>query len=302
MKFLLPGLIFFIIACSNSDEYAMQLKLERFPSRTQDFSMWQLEPFFHEPQMGYIIKTDDNKVIVVDSGGTVAAPFLESYIDQLGGIVHTWIITHAHMDHIGAFLSILENDKIQIEELFHAPPSKDWVLKNEPISSEIFDNYTTKIQEANISTTIPDKNSEYTLGEGVKMKVLSAGNFDIAENALNNSSLVFKIWSKSKSVLFLGDMGEEGGQKILQTTDFADLKSDYVQMAHHGQHGVNKEFYKAVAAKYALWPTPEWLWNNRADGEGYNTAKYKTIEVREWMEELGAKNYVSGLEGTIQID
>ena len=74
-------------------------------------------------------------------------------------------------------------------------------------------------------------------------------------------------------------------------------------MAHHGQKGVEKDFYEAIQADYALWPTPKWLWENREEGKGYNSGDFKTITVREWMQELGIKrSYVSGLEGTIQID
>ena len=71
------------------------------------------------------------------------------------------------------------------------------------------------------------------------------------------------------------------------------LASDYVQMAHHGQNGVDKDFYKAVAAKYALWPTPRWLWDVDS-GKGKGSGPWKTLEVRAWMKELGIeKNYVS---------
>lgn len=303
VKLLLITFWMIFASCAGTDEYTMSLEVKSFPSRIQDFSLWQLEPFFDEVQMGYILKTDDNKIIVVDGGGVVAAPFLEGYIRQFGGTVHTWIITHAHMDHMGAFLEILEGKDIKIEMLFHAPPSEEWVLENEPISINSFRRYLAKVEQANITTDIPFKNIEYTLGEGVTMKVLGAGNFEIVKNGINNSSLVFKISSQSKSVLFLGDMGREGGQTILQNTKAEELKADYVQMAHHGQHGVEKEFYNAVQADYALWPTPEWLWENRADGKGNNTGNYKTLIVREWMQELGtSKSYVSGLEGTVQID
>ncbi len=299
--FLVLGL--FLFSCSSSEEYTMKLEVKDFPSRTQDFSLWQLEPFFHEVQMGYILKTDDNKIIIVDGGGVVAAPYLESYIKQLGGTVHEWIITHAHMDHMGAFLEIADRKEIKIDMLVHVPPTKEWVLENEPISMDNFQSYITTIQKANVTVDVPHFNKEYTLGEGVTMKVLSAGNFEITENAINNSSLVFKISSKSKSILFLGDMGIRGGETILLNSKAEDLKADYVQMAHHGQSGVEKDFYNAVQANYALWPTPEWLWENRADGKGNNTGSFKTLLVREWMQELGiSKSYVSGLEGTVQID
>ena len=135
------------------------------------------------------------------------------------------------------------------------------------------------------------------------MRVLGGFNENITQNSVNNSSLVFRVESKSKTILFLGDLGIKGGKVLLNKIDAKFVKADYVQMAHHGQQGVDKDFYKAVDADYALWPIPKWLWENRADGKGYNTGNFKTFEVRVWMDELGIKtNYVSGLDGTVQID
>ena len=301
--FVLLLIFFTLLSCSNFDDYNRTLAVESFPDRTGDFSLWQVETFFQEVQMGYILRTDDGRIVVIDGGGTLSAPFLESYIKQLGGVVDTWIITHAHMDHMGALLEILDAKTIAIDRLLHAPPDETWVLDHEAISRESFSRYLNTLQKASISLIVPDMDAVYELGKGVQIEVLSAGMPEITKNAINNSSLVFKISSKSKSVLFLGDMGALGGKRILETTAPEKLKADYVQMAHHGQQGVERDFYRRVGAKYALWPTPDWLWENRAEGKGYDTAGYKTLSVRRWMDQLNIrKNYVAGLDGTIQID
>ena len=297
------NIFFILLSCSKSTKYAMVLDAETFPNRKEDFSLWQLEPFFYEVQMGYILCTDDNKLVVVDGGGIVSAPYLESYLKQFGGTVHTWIVTHAHMDHIGALQEILAAKTINIERLIHAPPTKTWVQEYEVSSATNFSSYLKALRASNIPVVIPAKNSVYELGNGVQLEILNTVMPEITQNAINNSSLVFKISSESKSILFLGDMGSLGGKKIMETMAPEKFRADYVQMAHHGQAGVDKEFYQLVGAKYALWPTPEWLYNNRADKKGYGTGKHKTLMVRQWMEELGIeKNYVSGLDRTVQID
>jgi beta-lactamase superfamily II metal-dependent hydrolase len=85
------------------------------------------------------------------------------------------------------------------------------------------------------------------------------------------------------------------GDKLLKNIDHNKLKVDYVQMAHHGQNGVRKNFYKIIRPKYCLWSTPVWLWNNDS-GKGENSGPWRTLEVRDWMKELNVeKNYVSGL-------
>ena len=296
-------LLFLVFSCSDSDDYDRFLDIASFPDRSQDFSLWQLEPFFHEVQMGYILRTDNGKIIVVDGGGAVAAPYLESYLKQLGGTVHTWILTHPHSDHIGALLEIMDNDSVGIERILHSSLDEAWVQKNEPMHMEPVVRYKRTLLRSKSRKIDVGVGDTYSLGEGVTMLVLGARNEAILENAINNSSLVFRVKSKSKSVLFLGDLGVEGGQEILNGPYASELKADYVQMAHHGQTGVSRDFYGAVDADYALWPTPEWLWNNQLEGKEINSGTYKTFAVRAWMDDLGIKkNHVSGLEGTIQID
>ena len=63
-------------------------------------------------------------------------------------------------------------------------------------------------------------------------------------------------------------------------------------MAHHGQNGVSKEVYEAINPKICFFNCPEWLWNND-NGNGYNSGTWQTIEVRNWLENLGTTNFVA---------
>lgn len=295
--------LFLILSCSNDDEKINILQIKEYRDRKEDFSIWQLQSFFEEVQMGYIIKTDDRKIIVIDGGGPRTAPMLEAYIKQLGNTVHTWVITHPHIDHVGALLEIMNTPDIEIKRILHTSIDLDWVKENERSSSDIVQRYNINLKSSGISILDAEKGAIIDLGKGVSLKVLGTRNEEILNNAINNSSLVFKVSSKTKSILFTGDLGIEGGNKVLQDFDILALRADYVQMAHHGQRGVAKSFYEAVNAQYALWPTPKWLWENNIDGKNVNSGTYKTLEVRSWMSDLGIKkNYVAGLEGTVQID
>ena len=115
-------------------------------------------------------------------------------------------------------------------------------------------------------------------------------------NVINNSSVVFRADAEGQRILFLGDLGEEAGDRVLETVPAQALHADFVQMAHHGQNGVKKSFYQAVAPRACLWNTPDWLWNNDA-GEGFNTGPWRTVEVRGWMEELGISHHFVSKDG-----
>ena len=79
-----------------------------------------------------------------------------------------------------------------------------------------------------------------------------------------------------------------------------DLRADGVQMAHHGQNGVDEAFYQAVKPTYAFWPTPLWLWvNSRSKLVIPDSASYKTPETIEWTRKLKTVNIVSFTHSTV---
>ena len=111
--------------------------------------------------------------------------------------------------------------------------------------------------------------------------------------------MVVKFDTGKTTFLVLGDTGIKSSEKLLKTQK-EKLKSDIVQMAHHGQSGATKELYEQINPTICMWPTPEWLWNNDS-GEGKGSGPWKTLETRLWMEELKVKkNYVEK-DGDITI-
>lgn len=113
--------------------------------------------------------------------------------------------------------------------------------------------------------------------------------------------MVISFNTGKNRILFLGDTGIESSKKLLRTQK-EKLKSDIVQMAHHGQNGATKELYQAINPKICLYPAQEWLWNND-DGRGYNSGPWKTLETRKWMEELKAqKSYIETEEITLEVE
>ena len=116
---------------------------------------------------------------------------------------------------------------------------------------------------------------------------------------LNCSSVAYKIKTRGDDVLILGDMNYKRQQELID--EFGDiLPTPIVQMAHHGQQGVNEEFYKLVGPEVCLWCTPRWLWENDPAGKGYDSGPYKTTETRGWIEKIGAKN-VTAFDKTVML-
>lgn len=263
-----------------------------------EYELTQLSNHSNRQMMGYIIKTKNDKIVVIDGGTKEDSDNLAKYINKYGGVVNYWFITHVHDDHAEAFTNIINNSNIKIEKIICSPNDVKWYEKYE-LSRFDFTKEFLKIISENRNLVInPDVNDEFEI-DNLKVKILGINNPEILENAGNEQSMVFKIISSKTSLLILGDTGIESSSKLLKNQK-EKLKSDMVQMSHHGQAGASQELYEIVDPSICLWPTPEWLWNNDS-GQGYNTGTLKTLETRSWMENMKIKNNYIEKDGDITI-
>ena len=143
------------------------------------------------------------------------------------------------------------------------------------------------------------QNREEIAIDNLIFKILKITSPEVTVNAGNNQSLVIKVSNMFKSMIFLGDSGEEVEENLVNH-NLDEIKCDAVQMANHGQAGVSEFTYNAIDPEICFWPTPEWLWDNNK-GEGFNTAEYKTIETRAWIEYLGVKENYIAKDGDITV-
>ncbi len=240
-------------------------------------SLWQApQTALRGPSMGYVFKTGTGKLICIDGG---IKPETGAFIDYLSNtavegvsfidgkiVIEGWFITHNHTDHIGVLNHIMKElkGKIVIKRVYYnfAPIShceKDVGFGSSENDILFTQEFYDLINENDVPQTILNVGDVYEF-DGLKLKVLFTYDLDIEKNIINNSSVVIKAETGKKSVLFLGDLGAEAGDKLLNSEYKNELKCDIVQMAHHGQGGVKEDFYRFTGAKIALWPTPFWLY------------------------------------------
>ena len=245
-----------------------------------------------------LIFEGDSFLIAVDGGFPSEAEYLHSYIKELGKTVKAWFITHLHDDHVSALISIINDyGDIPIEKIYRNFPSEEFLMGSEPqqttmSSAELLSLFESSASDAEIPLVTVYRGDTFDFGD-IKINVLLSPDHSVEKDTINNTSCVFSVITGEKKVLILGDLGPEGGERLLKLCEKDELKSDYVQMAHHGQNGVNKDVYAAVMPKYCLWCTPSWLWDNMGNG-GYDTGIFKTVIVRGWMSELrcAEKHYI----------
>ncbi len=255
--------------------------------------------------MSYIIQTGEGRLIVIDGGGRPDAGNLEDTLIRLGGpepVVDLWLLTHPHADHIGALLEIFSRpNPLRVKQIFsHFLPHEIYEAHD---AAKCVDVLTPEFNS--FAENHPDICFRFRTGQvfqtgSVKITVLYVPDGSIVTDVVNNSSVVFRVDAEGQRILFPGDLGEDGGDCVLATVPRGELRSDFVQMAHHGQNGVKKSFYEAAAPGACLWNTPIWLWNNTTDPTGktgHGTGPFRTLEVRGWMEELGVKHHFCSKDG-----
>ena len=256
--------------------------------------LYQLSNQSYSQMMSYIIHYN-NKTIVIDGGTAEDEPYLMGQIEQISGndTVDAWLITHYHKDHTGALATYLStNDtRVKINKVYYHFPEENWVEINEINRFEDIKAINAQINK--VDTQIVEAGDNIEIGD-IDIQVLRSYNESITMNAGNNSSSVYKVMVNDISILFLGDLGVEGGQELLMNKEDDIKNMDYVQMAHHGQAGVNEDVYQVINPKYCLWPTPDWLWENK-------DKIYKTDETKNWMKKLNVKKHYIAKDGLISI-
>ena len=247
---------------------------------------------FKYQMMGYLIETPDKKTLMIDGGQPEKedAIHLYSLLSERNKKVDTWIITHAHHDHFGSLMYLMENlpeFDIEIEKIYFDFPKADWLLTADGGRSfEPAKRFLSLLEKNNLKPVKLTKGMPLNCGK-LNIEVLKDGEGYEKYTSINDSSSVLRLHFPKKDFLILGDLGEKSGMDLLQKIPHEKLRCDIVQMAHHGQNGVNKEFYSVVKPKICLYCAPYWLWENVGEnGEG--TGIFNTLKTRAWMEELGA--------------
>lgn len=250
--------------------------------------------------MSFLLETKEGSLIVIDGGRWDDGDYLVEQIKARGGHVSAWLLTHTHTDHVGALIKILQNEAdgegagIQIDNFYYNFASTDWYALHD--QEELGTAYT--IAEL-LKTQSPEK--LHAVGKGhvisvdeVEITVMNdryePDENHVGDNDGNDAGLAYRAVVNGRSILFLGDLGEVTGQMLLDDVGPEGLKSDMVQMAHHGQNGVGEAVYRAVDPSVCLWPTPQWLWDNEGD-------RFRTPETKAWVQKLNVEKHYCTKDG-----
>jgi len=222
--------------------------------------------------MCYFIKLSDGSFIVVDGGYTSDLGDAYDTLVKLNGSkdgirIRAWIITHSHADHYEMFdtFSIKYAKRVTLDTVMLSPlrtvgvyGQDKYLNGNAQIAAKRFGAEICYVYTG-MSFVFGDVTLEILATPEHIYKTSDPQDF-------NESSVVFRIRNDKGSMIFLADCGSYVCDWLVDTYGEA-LKSDMVQLAHHGCETATVEVYKMIAASTLFCPSSESLLNTERGGE-----------------------------------
>ena len=248
-----------------------------------------------------IFRLEDGRFIVVDGGRYVpaAGPLIRKTlrslaVDKDNITVAAWFLTHAHDDHTGGFVHFTDDlnlhKQIKIENVIHHMVTPEqYATVNDPAQSDrVRGVLANKLADTNV---IKAHTGQVFYIGGMEIEMLFTYE-DLEPSPLeymNTTSLVFRVTCRDNTVMVLGDASNRSCTYLVRS--YGDyLKSDMVQISHHGYTGGTIPLYEAIDADVALWPT----------GVMSVDGSYEKLMARDYNAkavELADEVYIAGMVG-----
>ena len=255
----------------------------------------------HENGMGMFYLLADGSFLIYDMGNTEQDA--DQLYQRLSSVaqehrlpsirISAWMVTHCHGDHVGGFPSFMKKyaDRVTLELLMLNLTDADQGSAYAPSLEQAVQNavaqYSLGTRVVRLQTGqlfwLADVQVEvlYTLAD------LRQGTF----SNYNDFSTVTRLTVNGKTVLMTGDAAPPTWQVLVERYGAA-LKSDYLQVPHHGvQPGGTVAAYDLIAPEYLIWPAGKSL---------YDSNLVQTEESRHLIQMVGEENiYLAGSIGTM---
>ncbi len=191
-------------------------------------------------------------------------------------IIENWFFTHPDVDHIELATHFFKEygDKVDIRAVSYNFPDCDKI--NRMVMTDRVQRDILAFEES-IKINIPTakKYTIYTGQEykfaGVNVEVIwsAEANYPKTFTSYNDISACFKLnFESGKTAILLGDCGHGECKQIAETYG-EYLKSNVLQVAHHGLIGGDKRLYKFIDPEFCFWPTTEIRFNGKLENQKY---------------------------------
>lgn len=219
------------------------------------------------PGMSYVLQLADGRYIIVDGGNSNAADE-QVLLDYLVAnkpsshekpVIALWMITHAHGDHAGLAVDLLNDhgSEIVLETVAHNFTDMD---RNSVTNKDIDNTYAVGFLAAarkaapSVQVWVVHSGQKVTIG-GAEIEILYTPE-DYFPNQIdwgNDTSCSWMITVGGKKVFFTGDSDPILCNDMARWYGSEGLQCDILQVTHHGFNGATEAFYRAIDPKICLW-------------------------------------------------
>ena len=261
--------------------------------------------------LGYIIQLVDGSFIIIDSGNEsddtrdsstdTDADYIYDYLTKMTPagkkpVIAAWIFTHIHGDHVNAGTAFIKEycNDVVLEQVIYNFKSGDVVA---PTANRDMERWA----ETNVRAYFPDvkihrahtgykfyiRNAEISVLYSIDDLIPERGFDGMFEN---NESIVFDVVIDGEQrLMFTGDMFIPASQALINMYG-ANLKTDVLQVAHHGSYGAT------LAVNKLFWPNDGTDYKND-DMKFLLVPNGKNTQTRTRLAYLDENYYLIGLLG-----
>ena len=170
---------------------------------------------------GYIFKTREDKLVVIDGGNNLNTANVVSKINSLGGKVEYWFVTNFTPNRFGVLNDVLTNNSLDVNNIVVSLNSDEWY---ELKAGDEFSSISTFLEILRKEEIMP-KVQNVTLRQEIKLDNLK---FKILKIAENDSVMCFKVDNMFKSIMFLSDLKNNVESEFINNNQ-DEIKSTGVQ-------------------------------------------------------------------------
>lgn len=277
------------------------------------------------PGMSYVIQLSDGRYILIDGGeknDTDKAALLKFLQDNAPAgvekpVIAAWFITHAHGDHLRLpyeFLLSYHNE-IELQTVAYNIPDFSSVkvaggsLTDDTDGEIDYMNWLTNNFKNTVSSYYPNANTLiFHTGQNIcigdaRIEIIHTHE-DLRTTTFasgNHTSAAFRITLGSKMITMLGDSEAPLCQFMAEVYGDA-LKSDILQVSHHGFNGGNLALYQGIDPDICFWPVDENRFNSDYRCVGTQSGTYK---FNYWLRNDSIKereHYHASVTTTISLE
>lgn len=225
--------------------------------------------------MCYVVTLEDGSFLIVDGGANIGKTdhtrlwnLLKQLNERPDGkiVIAAWLLTHNHADHYQVFEDFCAEygSQVTIEQFVCNVPDSI-VAYNSTDPGTHYQNGFSKssLAAGGIRNIKPYAGMKWSV-RNVELEVLftQADLYPKKLTLYNDSSMAFRMTVAGQTMLWLGDI-QTNASDVICAMYGENLKSDMVQVSHHGGNGATEQLYTLIRPTVAFWPC------DRANYQGY---------------------------------